>query len=56
MGGWNPGVSILRREGDRIVRLSDTDFGPLDDFCVLYHLYELVPDADPNWAPSYAYA
>jgi predicted dithiol-disulfide oxidoreductase (DUF899 family) len=56
LGGWNPGVSILRREGERILRLSDTDFGPFDGFCVVYHLFDLVPGANSNWEPSYSYA
>ena len=55
-GGWWPGVSVFRRQGDKIVRLSDTELGPLDSFCVVYHLFELVPDSDPNWEPSYKYA
>ena len=56
LGGWNPGVSVLRRDGERILRLSDTEFGPLDAFCVVYHLFDLVPGADPDWEPSYSYA
>lgn len=54
-GGWWPGVSVLRREGDKVVRVSDTELGPLDSFCLVYHLFELVPDSDPNWEPSYRY-
>jgi predicted dithiol-disulfide oxidoreductase (DUF899 family) len=56
LGGWNPGVSFLRRQGDRIVRLSDTEFGPGDDFCVVYHLFDLAPGYGLDWAPSYKYA
>ncbi|HXQ14276.1 MAG TPA: DUF899 family protein [Caulobacteraceae bacterium] len=56
LGGWNPGVSILRRDGERILRFSDTDFGPFDGFCVVYHLFDLVPGANPDWEPSYSYA
>jgi predicted dithiol-disulfide oxidoreductase (DUF899 family) len=55
LGGWNPGVSFLRRDGDRIVRLSDTEFGPGDDFCIVYHLFDLAPGFDLDWAPSYRY-
>jgi predicted dithiol-disulfide oxidoreductase (DUF899 family) len=55
LGGWNPGVSFLRRTGDRIVRLSDTEFGPGDDFCVVYHLFDLAPGYDLSWSPSYRY-
>ena len=55
-GGWWPGVSVFRREGDKVVRVSDTELGPMDSFCVVYHLFELVPGSDPNWEPSYKYA
>jgi len=55
-GGWWPGVSVFRREGDKVVRVSDTELGPMDSFCVVYHLFELVPDSDPNWEPRYKYA
>src|SRR5215831_1970163 len=36
-GGWMPGVSVFRREGDAIVRVSNTGFSPGDDFCSLWH-------------------
>jgi predicted dithiol-disulfide oxidoreductase (DUF899 family) len=56
LGGWNPGVSFLRRDANGIVRLSDTEFGPGDDFCIVYHLFDLGPAADNlNWSPSYRY-
>jgi len=55
MGGWWPGVSVFRRDGEKVVRVSDTELGPMDSFCVVYHLFELVPDSDPNWGPSYRY-
>ena len=56
LGGWWPGVSVLRREGDRIVRVSDTELGPGDGFCVVYSLFDLVPESDFNWEPRYSYA
>jgi predicted dithiol-disulfide oxidoreductase (DUF899 family) len=56
LGGWNPGVSFLRRDGQRILRLSDTEFGPGDDFCIVYHLFDLGPGYDLDWSPSYTYA
>ena len=55
LGGWNPGVSFLRRDGEAIVRLSDTEFGPGDDFCVVYHLFDLAPGYDLRWSPRYRY-
>lgn len=55
LGGWNPGVSFLRREGNRILRMSDAEFGPGDDFCIVYHLFDLAPGYDLNWSPRYRY-
>jgi predicted dithiol-disulfide oxidoreductase (DUF899 family) len=56
LGGWNPGVSVFRRDGERILRLSDAEFGPGDGFCVVFSLFDLIPDADPTWRPRYSYA
>jgi peroxiredoxin len=55
-GGWNPGVSVLRRGGDRILRVSQADFGEFDGFCVVYSLFSLLPGGDAGWTPKYAYA
>jgi len=56
MGGWNAGVSIFRREGDAIVRLSDAEFMEFDGFCVVHSLFDLVPGSDRAWTPKYSYA
>jgi predicted dithiol-disulfide oxidoreductase (DUF899 family) len=42
-GAWMPGVSVFRREGDAIRRVSDTGFSPGDDFCTLWHFFDLLP-------------
>lgn len=42
-GGWLPGVSVFRRDGDAIVRVSDTGFSPSDDFCTVWHFFDLLP-------------
>ena len=42
-GGWTPGVSVFRREGEAIVRVSNTHFSPGDDFCSLWHFFDLLP-------------
>jgi predicted dithiol-disulfide oxidoreductase (DUF899 family) len=54
--GWRPGVSVFRREGDRIVRVSDTGFQPGDDFCAVWHLLDLLPDGAAGWSPKFSYA
>ena len=48
-GGWMPGVSVFRREGDTIVRVSDTGFSPGDDFCALWHFFDLLPGGVGEW-------
>lgn len=55
-GGYSPGVSAFRKEGDRILRLSDTELGPMDDFCVYYHLMEMLPGGDAGFTPRFSYA
>ncbi len=54
-GGWLPGVSVFRREPDRIVRVSDVGFSPGDDFCTLWHIFDLLPGGPGDWAPGYRY-
>lgn len=54
-GGWLPGVSAFRREGDRILRVSDTRFGPGDDFCTVWHLLDMLPNGAAGWRPRFNY-
>jgi predicted dithiol-disulfide oxidoreductase (DUF899 family) len=54
-GGWWPGVSAFRKDGDKVLRVSDTELGPMDDFCVVYHLFEMIPGGDANFSPKYSY-
>jgi len=42
-GGWTPGVSVFKRDGDAIARVSDTGFSPGDDYCTLWHFFDLLP-------------
>jgi hypothetical protein len=44
-----PGVSVFRREGDSILRVSDTSFSPGDDFCSLWHFFDLLPGGVGDW-------
>jgi len=50
-GGCLPGVSVFRRDGDRIVRVADTGFQPGDDFCALWHLFDMLPEGAGEWVP-----
>ena len=53
--GYQPGVSVFVRDGDRVTRVSDAPLGPDDDFCSLWHLLNLLPEGPNGWAPQYKY-
>lgn len=59
MGYWDdgpmPGVSVFKRQGDRIVRVSDTSFSPGDDFCSVWHFLDLIPEGAGDWEPRINY-
>ena len=54
-GGWLPGITAFRRDAGRILRVSDASCAPGDDFCTLWHVFELLPDGAAGWAPKYQY-
>jgi predicted dithiol-disulfide oxidoreductase (DUF899 family) len=54
-GGWLPGITAFRRDAGRILRVSDAGCAPGDDFCTLWHLFELLPDGAGGWTPKYHY-
>lgn len=51
-----PGVSTFRHEKDgTIVRVGKASFGPGDDFCSVWHLFDLLEGGAGNWSPKYTY-
>jgi predicted dithiol-disulfide oxidoreductase (DUF899 family) len=48
-GGWIAGVSVFRHERNSIMRVSDTGFSPSDDFCTLWHFFDLLPGGVGEW-------
>jgi predicted dithiol-disulfide oxidoreductase (DUF899 family) len=61
MGYWRddhpvPGVSVFKRDGGRILRVADTSFSPGDDFCSVWHFFDLVPEGANGWQPKFRYA
>lgn len=51
-----PGVSILLKEEDgTIMHYSKASFGPGDDYCSLWSLFELLPEGSRKWGPKHAY-
>jgi predicted dithiol-disulfide oxidoreductase (DUF899 family) len=55
-GGWLPGISVFKRDGKRILRVSDATFEPGDDFCALWHILDLLPGGAGDWAPKFSYS
>ena len=55
-GHWWPGISVFQRDGARILRVSDTEFGPGDDFCSVFHLFSLLPPGNGDWQPKFKYS
>jgi predicted dithiol-disulfide oxidoreductase (DUF899 family) len=53
--GWLPGVSVFRKRGPKIYRVSDTSFQPGDDFCAIWHFFDLLPEGAGDWQPQYKY-
>jgi predicted dithiol-disulfide oxidoreductase (DUF899 family) len=53
--GYQPGVSVFTKTAAGIHRVSDTAMGPDDDFCTVWHFFDLLPSGPDGWRPRYAY-
>jgi predicted dithiol-disulfide oxidoreductase (DUF899 family) len=53
--GWLPGVSVFRRVGDKIFRVSDAPFDRGDDFCSVWHFLDLLPGGAAGWRSQFSY-
>ena len=53
--GFAPGISVFKKDGDQITRVSDAHLGPGDDFCNVWHFLDLLPEGPDGWEPKYRY-
>lgn len=53
--GWRPGMSVFRRDAQKILRVSDVAWSPGDDFCTLWHFLDLLPEGAAGWSPKLSY-
>ncbi len=53
--GLQPGVSVFKKQNGKVVRVSDQGLGPYDDFCALWHFFDMMPGGAGDWAPQYKY-
>lgn len=53
---WWPAVSAFHRADDgTITRTGFAVFGPGDDFCSVWHFFDLLEHGRSNWTPKYVY-
>ena len=50
-----PGVSVFIKNEDKIYRVSNTYFGPGDEFCIIWNMLDLLPKEISNWSPKLKY-
>lgn len=54
--GLMPGVSVFTKEADgKMYRVSRAEFGPGDDFCAVWHFFDLLPEGIAGWEPQLSY-
>jgi predicted dithiol-disulfide oxidoreductase (DUF899 family) len=53
--GFLPGVSVFQRRDDGMLRVSDRGFSPGDDFCAVWHFFDLLPAGTDGWRPRFGY-
>ncbi len=50
-----PGVVTYKREGDKIIRLNSSIFGPGDLYCSTWNLLAMAGMGFDDWTPQYSY-
>lgn len=50
-----PGISVFKKKDGKILRVSNTSFMEGDDFCALWHIFDLFPEGAAGWRPKYRY-
>ncbi|UCE66590.1 MAG: DUF899 family protein [Candidatus Zixiibacteriota bacterium] len=54
-GDYWPGVSSFIKENGRIYRAARDFFGPHDNYCSAWHLFDLLPRGAGDWQPKFEY-
>jgi predicted dithiol-disulfide oxidoreductase (DUF899 family) len=50
-----PGMVCYVREGEKLFKKSDANFGPGDLYCSLWHILSLAGQGEETWTPQYNY-
>lgn len=50
-----PGVSVFFKENNKIIRVGRDNFGPGDNYCSTFPLFDLLKKGANNWQAKFAY-
>ncbi|HEY6184270.1 MAG TPA: DUF899 family protein [Terriglobales bacterium] len=54
--GLMPGISVFTKEANgKIYRVSRAEIGPGDNFCAVWHFFDLLPEGINGWQPQLSY-
>jgi len=53
--GWLPGITVFRSDGGRLLRVTDAPCDIGDDFCALWHIFDLLPDGAAGFRAKVSY-
>jgi predicted dithiol-disulfide oxidoreductase (DUF899 family) len=54
--GLMPGISVFTKETNgKIYRVSRAEIGPGDNFCAVWHFFDLLPEGIDGWEPQHSY-
>jgi predicted dithiol-disulfide oxidoreductase (DUF899 family) len=53
--GFRPGVSVFQHKDGKILRVSDTTFGPYDEFNPVWRLFDMIPEGAGAWEAKFDY-
>ena len=51
-----PGMSVFKLKANKILRVSDVTWSPGDDFCTIWHMFDLLPEGPAGWMPKLRYS
>ncbi|MBM3567607.1 MAG: DUF899 domain-containing protein [Alphaproteobacteria bacterium] len=50
-----PGISSFRKQGRQIQRIAAVNSGPGDDFCAVWHFFDMLKGGAAGWTPKFRY-
>jgi predicted dithiol-disulfide oxidoreductase (DUF899 family) len=54
--GLMPGISVFTKETNgKMYRVSRAEIGPGDNFCAVWHFFDLLPEGIDGWEPQLSY-